>query len=72
MTQKNDETNNTPEIILGGGMYGQNPRVEIGRFTISDNGNGMIWIDDTEDGDGAEFPIATLEKHIKDFYDKNF
>jgi len=58
-------------LVPGGGMYGTNPSVRIGKFTISDNGNGKIWIDDNEE-DAGEFLADKLESTIKEFYDKNF
>lgn len=54
------------------GMYGDTPRVQIGKFTIceqSDPVGETVWIE--SDKDGGEFPKILLEKIIEEFYNKN-
>jgi len=52
------------------GMYGAPPKIQIGKMTICDNGDGMMWIED--DKDGGEFVAADLEPFLREFYNKNF
>ena len=59
------------EIKRGDGMYGKSPRVEVGGLTISDNGEGRIWIE-RRDGEGGEFLASDAEKVLHAFYDANF
>lgn len=59
------------EPVPGGGMYGQNPRVEIGNLSISDNGNGKVWIEEA-DGIGGEFSKEMFDAHVQTFFNKYF
>ena len=52
-------------------MYGKSPKVKVGGLTISDNGDGRIWIEQ-RDGEGGEFMASDAEKVLQDFYDANF
>ena len=57
------------------GMYGETPRVKIGRFVISQMTNNKddarIWIEN-EEGEAAEFDGLTLEKSIEEFFNREF
>lgn len=57
------------------GMYGEMPKLQIGRFSIclmSDKKDETkIWIDDNEE-DAGSFPIGLLESHLEEFYNKYF
>ena len=59
------------EIKRGDGMYGKSPKVKVGGLTISDNGDGRIWIEQ-RDGEGGESMASDAEKVLQDFYDANF
>jgi hypothetical protein len=58
------------------GMYGETPKIQIGKYTISNMTNKenctTVWIEDTEGGDGGEFHKDTLAKSIDVFYNKFF
>ena len=58
-------------VVLGGGMYGQNSRVQIGNLSISDNGNGKVWIEEA-DGIGGEFSKEMFDSHVQAFFDRKF
>jgi hypothetical protein len=56
------------------GMYGETPRVQIGKFTICEMHlppGKSIWIEE-EGEDGMEFPKDHFEKFLKQWYDTNF
>ena len=53
------------------GMYGKAPTVQVGRFTISRQDKGSVWIE-REDGEGGAFFDELVEKMIEDFYNKHF
>lgn len=58
------------------GMYGEMPKIKIGKFTISemsdDKNCQSVWIEDTEIGDGGEFNKSKLADLIGNFYSENF
>lgn len=57
------------------GMYGENPIITIGRFTIAEMtlpAGDSIFIEDVEGGDGMQFGKTHFEKFLKEWYDKNF
>jgi hypothetical protein len=58
------------------GMYGEMPKIKIGKFTISDmsddEGCKSVWIEDTENGDGGEFNKSTLADFIGNYYSEYF
>lgn len=50
--------------------------VRVGNFTLHPanpypDGSPSVWIQQV-DGEGGQFPALSLEKVIKEFYDKNF
>ena len=53
------------------GMYGETPRVRIGKFTISRQDDDSVWIE-TDQGEGAQFPDNLFEQCVLKFYEKNF
>ena len=57
------------------GMYGEMPKVKLGKFTIammSDKENEVrVWIEN-EEGEGGEFKGVRLEGLISKFFDANF
>ena len=60
------------------GMYGDTPKIRIGRFSICEMtipAGDEIWVEDEDlesGGDAACFPKALFEPAIKEVYDKNF
>lgn len=56
------------------GMYGETPRVKIGKYTISRQDDRSVWIEVDEgkdEGEGGAFPDTLFEQCIEDFYNKN-
>jgi len=53
------------------GMYGQTPRVQVGKYSISEQFNDSVWIE-REDGEGAAFSIHVLEERIEALYNLFF
>lgn len=56
------------------GMYGDMPRVQVGKFSIceqTDPPSDTIWIEE-DGGEGGEFQKAAFEKTLSDFYNTNF
>ena len=53
------------------GMYGETPRVQIGKYSISKQDENSIWVEH-ESGEGSAFKEDLLEKHIDDFYKRHF
>jgi hypothetical protein len=53
------------------GMYGETPRVQVGKYLISRQGVNSIWIEH-ESGEGGEFREDLLEALIDNFYQKFF
>ena len=58
------------------GMYGELPKVRIGKFWISQMSNSEgeknIWVQDEEGGEGAEFGGAEFEKDFQNLFKKYF
>ena len=57
------------------GMYGDTPRITIGKYELAEMSNpidGSIWIEDSITGEGGGFLKSLLEPMIKEFYDSNF
>jgi hypothetical protein len=58
------------------GMYGEMPKVKLGKFTISQmsdkEGEEHLWIEDTESGEGGEFDGKAIEKGFTKLYNKHF
>ena len=57
------------------GMYDVHTNPEgnltVGDFKLCRSGADKLWIQNTADGDGGEFPNADLEKLIKQYYDEH-
>lgn len=53
------------------GMYGETPKVQIGKYSLSSQGKGSVWIEH-ESGEGGEFREDDLEVLIHAFYGKHF
>jgi hypothetical protein len=56
------------------GMYGETPRVKIGKYTISRQDDRSVWIEvdeGTDEGEGGAFPDTLFEQCIEDFYNKH-
>lgn len=56
------------------GMYGENPEIKIGKYTISRFSNkreGSIWIEH-EDGEGCQLNTNIVEPYIDECYIKYF
>jgi hypothetical protein len=53
------------------GMYGDNPKVTIGKFTITRQAEKRIWIE-IDSGEGSEFSEDKLAAHIEKYYNDNF
>lgn len=57
------------------GMYGETPKIKIGKFEICrfdpSGENNSTWIAH-EDGEGGQFSDKLFEKAIDDFFNKNF
>ncbi|MCR6026798.1 hypothetical protein HLI26_07360 [Salmonella enterica subsp. enterica] len=49
---------------------GQANSVTIGNITISQFGDGSVWLEDGDE-DAGSFDEALLAEHIKEFYDEN-
>ena len=50
--------------------------VEVGEFTLHPcqdypDGTKSVWIEEAS-GEGGQFPAVSLEKILRDYYDKNF
>jgi len=58
------------------GMYGEMPKLIIGKYEISlmsDKENEPnVWIEDSIVGEGSEFPIKQLESTIESFFNEFF
>jgi len=58
------------------GMYGELPKIKIGKFTISEMSDDedcqSVWIEDAEVGDGGEFQKSTLADIIGKYYSEHF
>ena len=58
------------------GMYGEMPKVKIGKFNISQmsdkEGEEYLWIQDTEDGEGGGFDGRLIEKDFEKLFNKHF
>jgi len=56
------------------GMYGDTPRVKVGKFTICKQDDKGIWIQDEgpNGGEGGAFPNELFEKCIEEFFNKHF
>ena len=52
------------------GMYGETPKVFVGKFTISQQG-GNVWIENGED-EGMECSASIIERALQDLWDNNF
>jgi hypothetical protein len=58
------------------GMYGEMPKIQIGKYTIADMSNeancSTVWIENTETGEGGQFSkhnlIDVLHKFYKEFF----
>ena len=53
------------------GMYGGNPTVKVGEYSICTQSQGKIWIQ-RGDGEGAEFDETDFGKAVEEFYKTNF
>lgn len=53
------------------GMYGETPRVQIGKFSVSKQTKDKIWIE-REDGEGGAFSEKELAKLLQEFYRERF
>ncbi len=53
------------------GMYGDTPRVQIGKYSICRQGEKSVWIE-CDDGEGGEFQDDLFEKFIDEFYNRHF
>ena len=53
------------------GMYGETPRVKVGKYTICRQDESSVWIEH-ESGEGAQFPDDLFEECIHDFYSSHF
>jgi len=58
------------------GMYGGLPKVRIGKFWISQmsnaDGEKNIWVQDDEEGEGAEFGGKDFENDFQNLFNKYF
>lgn len=58
------------------GMYGEMPKIKIGKYTISDMSDEEectdVWIEDTETGEGGQFSKGKLFDVIDKFYNEFF
>jgi hypothetical protein len=58
------------------GMYGEMPKIKIGKYTIADMSNNencsAVWIEDEKTGEGGQFNKDTLLYFIDQFYRRNF
>lgn len=58
------------------GMYGELPKVRIGKFWISQmsnvEGEKNIWVQDDERGEGAEFGGKEFEEDFQSLFNKHF
>ena len=58
------------------GMYGEMPKVKIGKFSISQMTNKKndeyLWIQDNETGEGGQFDGRLIEKSFEKLYNKHF
>ena len=58
------------------GMYGEMPKIKIGKYTIADMSNeeecSTLWIEDTEIGEGGQFSKSSLVDFIDKFYKEFF
>ena len=63
-------------INVKSGMYGEMPKVKIGKFTISQmtdkDGEEFVWIQVTDSGEGGQFDGRLLEKDFEKMYNKYF
>ena len=57
------------------GMYGEMPKVTIGKFTISQmtdkENEKSIWMEE-EGGEGAEFDSELIEEDLQKLFNKHF
>ncbi len=53
------------------GMYGETPRVQIGKYSISRQGDKSVWIEH-DDGEGGEFQDDLFEQFLDEFYNRHF
>jgi hypothetical protein len=55
------------------GMYGETPRIKIGKLTIcrQNDSDETVWIED-EEGIGGEFLSSDIEGLLQKYFDKNF
>lgn len=58
------------------GMYGEMPKIKIGKYTIADMSNEVdcktIWIEDTTTGEGGQFSKETLLPILEKYYREHF
>lgn len=64
------------EEEIKSGMYGEMPKLSIGKFEISLMSNKQkeqnVWIQDLEADEGGEFKISSLETAIQNFFNSFF
>jgi hypothetical protein len=53
------------------GMYGETPRVQVGKFSICRQDDNSVWIQ-KDDGEGGQFPDTAFEEAIETFYNERF
>jgi len=53
------------------GMYGETPRVKIGKYTICRQDDKSVWIE-VEGDEGGQFSDESFEKTIAEYFNKNF
>jgi hypothetical protein len=53
------------------GMYGETPRVQVGKFSICRQDDKSVWIQ-KDDGEGGQFPDTAFEEAIETFYNERF
>lgn len=58
------------------GMYGEMPKIKVGKYTIADMTNeddcNSVWIEDTESGEGSEFGKDIFFDCVHKFYKESY
>jgi len=53
------------------GMYGETPRVQVGKYSICRQDDNSVFIE-TDGGEAGSFKDELFEKCIEEFYNKHF
>ena len=53
------------------GMYGETPKVKVGKFSICRQDGKSVWIE-LENGEGGSFSDDLFGKSIEEFFNKHF